>query len=81
MLLLTPVAGRHLYFLRPLEPMTPEEMLYYARVMRANQYRFSYGRQANRTLRDLLIPARSQAPPWVYGACRRVVRHIEGQML
>src|SRR5262249_8634206 len=73
-------SGRDLYYLRPLEPMTPEEMLFYARVIRANQYRFSYGRQANRTLKDLLVPARSQVPPWVYGACRRVVKHIESRI-
>lgn len=73
-------SGRDLYYLRPLEPMTPEEMLFYARVIRANQYRFSYGRQANRTLKDLLVPARSQVPSWVYGACRRVVKHVESRI-
>ncbi len=70
-------SGRDLYVLRPLQPMTPEEMLYYARVIRANQYRFSYGRQANRTLKDLLIPSRSTVPNWVYGSARRVVQDIK----
>lgn len=70
-------SGRDLYVLRPLQPMTPEEMLFYARVIRANQYRFSYGRQANRTLKDLLIPSRSTVPEWVYGSARRVVQDIK----
>ena len=65
--------GYHIQVLRPREQMTPEEMLFYARCIRANQYRYSYGRQANRTLRELHIPARACIPLWVHGAARRVV--------
>ena len=33
--------------------------------LRANKYRFSYGRQANRTLKDLLVPSLDEMPEWV----------------
>jgi len=68
--------GYHIQVLRPHDPMTPEEMIYYARCIRANQYRYSYGRQANRTLKDLRIPSRESIPPWVYGSARRVVSRV-----
>lgn len=73
-------SGRDLYFLRPHIKMSPEELLYYARAIRANQYRFNYGRQANRTLKDLLIPARTTIPEWVYGKCKKVAHEIGEQM-
>ncbi|MEX6666849.1 restriction endonuclease subunit S [Pseudomonas sp. W2-17] len=74
-------SGYHIQTLTPLQDMTPEEMLFYASVIRANRYRYSYGRQANRTLRDLLIPAKEAIPSWVYGSCRRVVDSIRAQSL
>ncbi|GAB3785787.1 restriction endonuclease subunit S [Dyella agri] len=58
-------SGRDLYYLVPLERMTLQEKLYYCTVIRANRYRFNYGRQANRTLKDIKIPARSEVPSWV----------------
>lgn len=58
-------SGRDLYFLRPFQPMTPEQKLFYCMCIRANKFRFNYGRQANRTLKDLLIPAMSEIPDWV----------------
>ena len=69
-------SGRDLYFLKPKVVMTPEEMLFYATCIRANQYRYSYGRQANRTLKELLVPAPNQIPAWVYGACERVAQSL-----
>lgn len=42
-------SGRDMYVLRPKEKMTPEELMFYAFCVRANQWRYSYGRQANRT--------------------------------
>ena len=70
--------GYHIQVLRPREQMNPEEMLFYARCIRANQYRYSYGRQANRTLRELYVPARAFIPLWVYGTARRVVLQTRG---
>ena len=59
-------SGRDLYYLVPKIELTHEELLYYCACLRSNKYRFNYGRQANRTLKDLLIPTKSEIPKWVY---------------
>lgn len=64
--------GRDMYILRPKAPMTDEELMFYASCVRANQWRYSYGRQANRTLKHLRIPSPSSLPCWVYGSFKRV---------
>ena len=58
-------SGRDLYYLTPKMRMTDAQKLYYCAVLRANRYRFNYGRQANRTLKDILIPELEKAPKWV----------------
>ncbi|CAB3896173.1 restriction endonuclease [Achromobacter mucicolens] len=68
--------GRDMYVLKPKVPMTDEELIFYASCVRANQWRYSYGRQANRTLRNLRIPAMSSIPTWVYGSFRRVANSL-----
>lgn len=65
-------SGRDMYVLRPKTSMTNEELMFYASCIRANQWRYSYGRQANRTLKGLQVPARSSLPSWVYGSFKRV---------
>lgn len=59
-------SGRDLYYLTPIKEMSLEVKLYYCMVIRANKYRYNYGRQANRTLKDLLVPAPSEIPDWVH---------------
>lgn len=54
-------SGRDLYYLTPKIKMSVVEMLFYAKCISFNKYRYSYGRQANKTLKDLLIP--NQIPP------------------
>jgi hypothetical protein len=66
------LTGFHVMVLRPKEPMCMEELMFYAACVRANQWRYSYGRQANRTLKDLRIPARGSVPDWIYGSFTRV---------
>jgi len=66
-------SGRDLYFLRPLQEMSPEQKLFFCMCIRANKFRFNYGRQANRTLKDLLVPAISEIPDWVEEAFSDVV--------
>jgi hypothetical protein len=61
-------SGRDLFFLKPKEPMCAEELLFYATCIRANKYRYSYGRQANKTLKDIKVPARQSIPSWIYGS-------------
>ncbi|MEI6746463.1 MAG: restriction endonuclease subunit S [Methylococcaceae bacterium] len=49
-------SGRDIYCLIPKKEFSTLEMLFYATCIRKNKYRYSYGRQANKTLKDLLIP-------------------------
>lgn len=48
--------GYHILVLSPKKQMSVVEMLFYSKCISANKYRYSYGRQANKTLKDLLIP-------------------------
>lgn len=58
------VCGRDVMVLSPVDPsMTVVEKLWWARCIWENRYRFSYGRQANRTLGSLLVP--TAVPDWV----------------
>lgn len=56
-------SGRDLYILIPKREMTQVEMLFYAHCISKNKYRYNYGRQANRTLRSIKVPAK--IPDWV----------------
>ncbi|RPE74683.1 restriction endonuclease subunit S [Vulcaniibacterium tengchongense] len=59
------VCGRDVMILRARNPaMSLAEKLWWARCIWENRYRYSYGRQANRTLGSLLVP--SEVPDWVY---------------
>ena len=58
-------SGRDLYYLTPRMEMTTQQKLFYAGCIRANKYRYNYGRQANRTLREILLPAIREIPEWV----------------
>lgn len=58
-------SGRDLYVLSPKEGMTEEQKLFYCMCLRANKYRYNYGRQANRTLRAIQVPSLDELPAWV----------------
>ncbi|QZE26566.1 restriction endonuclease subunit S [Brevibacterium casei] len=61
------VTGFHVMILTAKDPqMTTVEKLWWCRCIWENRHRFSYGRQANRTLGSLLMP--DEAPGWVAGA-------------
>ena len=62
----------HVACLHPLEKISIEELLYYCSCIWQNRFRFSYRRQANRTLKDLLIPDRESVPGWIHGSLARV---------
>jgi hypothetical protein len=49
-------SGRDIYILIPKEKMTELEMLFYAFCLTKNKYKYSYGRQVNKTLKDILVP-------------------------
>lgn len=56
-------SGRDLLILTPKTEMTLQEKLYWCVCIKKNAYRYSYGRQANKTLEDLDIP--NAIPNWV----------------
>ncbi len=56
-------SGRDLYVLTPKREMSLNEKLYWCMVIKTNAYRFNYGRQANKTLRNIELP--DTVPAWV----------------
>lgn len=73
-------SGRDLFYLTPLVEMTDSQMLYFCACIRANRYRYSYGRQANKTLKDLLLPSLESLPPWVSDGLQRVVAGLSSRL-
>lgn len=73
-------SGRDLFYLSPLMPMTDSQKLYYCACIRSNRYRYSYGRQANKTLKELLIPDLDDVPDWVQGGLSRVVSYFSTRL-
>ncbi|WP_274436698.1 restriction endonuclease subunit S [Alicyclobacillus sp. ALC3] len=69
-------SGRDLFYLKPKVELNEEELLFYSAVIRANRFRFNYGRQANKTLPFLPIPTRESIPLWVYGGVQRQVDRL-----
>lgn len=73
-------SGRDLFYLTPLEKMTDSEMLYFCACIRANRYRYSYGRQANKTLKHLLLPSLKSLPSWVSDGLPRVATGLASRL-
>jgi len=57
--------GRDVMVLTPKGAMSEAEKLWWSACISANHYRFGFGRQANRTLKDLALPSRNIIPSWV----------------
>ena len=58
-------SGRDLFYLTPIKKMADLEKLYYCECIKANKYKYNYGRQANKTLRDILIPDVHEIPDFI----------------
>lgn len=58
-------SGRDLFCLIPRTEMSDAVKLYYCMCLRRNKFRYSYGRQANETLKDLQIPVLEEVPDYV----------------
>lgn len=69
--------GFHIFCLYPLHELTTAQKLYYCACLRANKYRYNYGRQANRTLKDILIPDIKDIPEWVNATNLEIYEGIE----
>ena len=58
-------SGRDLFYLKPKVYLNDKQLLYYCMCLKANKYKYNYGRQANKTLPDLKIPSIKEIPSWV----------------
>lgn len=58
----------HVACLIPTVELTIAQKLYYCFCIRANRYRYGWGRQANRSLKDILLPSVAEIPAWVEDA-------------
>ncbi|MEI6754155.1 MAG: restriction endonuclease subunit S [Paludibacter sp.] len=47
----------HIFCLYPKFQLTEMQMLYYCTIIEKNKYRYNYGRQANKTLKEILVPS------------------------
>lgn len=61
-------SGRDLYYLIPKIKLNEKELLYYCMCLKANAFRYSWGRQANKTLKEIEIPSKDNIPNWVYSS-------------
>lgn len=50
--------GYHVFILRAITTLTDIEKLFYCHCIRLNRYKYSFGRQANKTLKDLWVPSK-----------------------
>ena len=60
--------GQNIVVLSAKKEMSINQKLYYCMAIRNNEFRFSaFGREANRTLKNLLVPSVDEIPEWVDG--------------
>ncbi len=55
----------HIASLYPKKELTKEQKIYYALVIEQNKYRYSFGRQANKTLKNILVPDIDELPDYI----------------
>lgn len=58
-------SGRDIGYLTPKTNMTRNELLFYCMVIKENRFKYNYGRQANKTLKDIMVPDIKDIPKWV----------------
>ncbi len=58
-------SGRDVYVAKPKFELSKAEMLYYCYVIEQNKYRYNYGRGANKSFRNLLVPSYDELPDYV----------------
>jgi len=62
----------HVMALEPKNEMTMQEKLYYCMCINENAYRYNYGRQANKTLKNIELP--DIVPEWVYASPISIIK-------
>ncbi|MCK9163172.1 MAG: restriction endonuclease subunit S [Bacteroidales bacterium] len=55
----------HIACLYPKKNLSEVEMLYYCYIIEQNKYRYNYGRQANRTVKGILVPSYDEIPDYI----------------
>lgn len=74
--------AQNIVVLEPFSHMTLDVKLYYCLCVVANRFRYStYGREANRTVRSIRVPALHEVPNWVNGVARASVERFAGDLL
>jgi Type I restriction modification DNA specificity domain. len=73
-------SGRDLFYLMPKMDMNDSVKLYYCACIRANKYRYNYGRQANKTLKSIFLPSMDDVPEWVLGGIQRGIRDVANKL-
>lgn len=67
--------------LDPIVDMSVDVKLYYCLCIEANRFRYStYGREANRTLKTINIPAIESVPAWVHGASKKSINDLSARL-
>ena len=68
--------------LKPRMKMSLDTKLYYCLCIEANRFRYStYGREANRTLKNLMVPKIDGVPDWIQGAAADAVVELNGDLM
>lgn len=58
--------------------MSLDMKLFYCLCIEANRFRYStYGREANRTLKNLLVPNLTSLPDWIQGCVSKAVQELK----
>jgi hypothetical protein len=68
--------GYHVACLTPKIELSQEQCMYYCSCINLNKFRYSYGRQANRTLKNIILPTPDSIPEWVENSFSRVINKI-----
>lgn len=55
----------HVARLKPKFQLDRSTLLYYCLCISKNRYKYSWGRQANRTIKNLMIPSLEELPSWI----------------
>lgn len=67
--------------LRPKKEMSLEEKFFYCLCIQANSFRYStFGREANRTLHRLLVPALKSIPKWVEDSSTKALAELKNDL-
>lgn len=67
----------HISCLTPKFEMSKAIILYYCMCIKHNKYKYGFGRQANKTLKDILVPDLSSIPPLINYSELNVFKNVQ----